>query len=50
MFVFLVLVLLLAAMTDNTNEVIINDTVVDSHLATDNQLMNEAVSDNVLRN
>ncbi len=50
MFVFFVLMLLLAALTDHSNEVIVNDKIVISELATDNQLTNDVVSDHVLKN
>ncbi len=50
MFVFFVLMLWLAVLTDSSNEMITNDSIVESELATENQLTTEAVSDNVFRN
>jgi len=50
MFIFFVLMLLLAAMTDHNNEVITNEKIVNSELATSKQLTNEVISDNVLKN
>lgn len=49
MFVFFVLMLLLAVLTDNTNEIIVNDKMVESELAMENQLTNEIVTDDVLK-
>ncbi len=50
MFAFFVLMLLLAALTDNSREVVLNDNIVQSELATDNQLTNEIVLDDSLKN
>ncbi len=50
MFVFFVLMLLLAVLTDNAHEVRVNDKIVEAELAIENQLTNEIVSDNVLKN
>lgn len=50
MFAFLILMLFLAVMTDTSNKVLANDNIVESELDTENQLMNEVVSDNVLKN
>jgi len=50
MFAFFVLMLLLAVLTDNTNEVMVNDKMVESELAVENQLTNEVLSDDILKN
>lgn len=50
MFAFFVLMLLLAALTDNSREVVLNDNIVQSELAKDNQLTNEIVLDDSLKN
>jgi len=49
MFAFFVLTLVLALLTDNTQEVILNDKMVESELATENQLTHEIVSDEGLK-
>lgn len=49
MFGFFVLMLILSVLTDNTHEVIVNDKIVESELATKNQLTNEIVSDDILK-
>ena len=50
MFVFFVVTLFLADLTDDTNDVLIDDKMVESELAIENQLTNEIVSDKVLEN
>lgn len=50
MFAFFVLMLFLAALTDNKPEVNIKDKMVESELATENQLTNETLSYDVIKN
>ena len=50
MFAFFILMLLLAALTDNSREVILDANIVQSELAKDNQLTNEIVLDDSLKN
>lgn len=49
MFAFFVLMLVLAMLTDNTKEGILNDKMVESELATENHLTHEIVSDEGLK-
>jgi len=50
MFVFFVLMLLLAVWTDNSKSINSNDKIVESKLVNDNILMNnEVLSDNILK-
>lgn len=50
MFGFLILMLVLAVLTNNTQEVIVNDKIVEREFTTENQLTNEIVSENILKN
>lgn len=50
MLCFFVLMLFLAVLTDNSNDVMVNDKMVESELATENQLTNEVMSDDILKN
>lgn len=49
LFVCFVLMLALAALTDNNYKISLDDNIVESELATKNQLSNEIVLDTVLK-
>jgi len=49
LFICFVFMLLLAALTDNSYKVSLDDTIVESEIATKNELSNEIVFDTVLK-